>query len=37
MMLTIDELYAKWNSISPYQEGFLLVFDDYPCHFILVI
>lgn len=33
MMLTIDELYAKWNSISPYQEGFLLVFDDYPLSF----
>lgn len=32
-MLTIDELYAKWNNISPYQEGFLLVSDDHPLSF----
>ncbi len=32
-MLTIDELYSKWNNISPYQEGFLLVSDDHPLSF----
>ena len=27
-MMTIDELSAKWNSISPFSGGFLLVADD---------
>ena len=33
MTLMIDTLITKWNSISPYQEGFLLVSEDHPLAF----
>ncbi len=32
-MITIEELHEKWNSISPYTGGFLLVSDDHPLSF----
>lgn len=32
-MKTIDELYEKWNSISPFSDGFLLVSGDHPLAF----
>lgn len=32
-MRTIDDLYKKWNSISPYTGGFLLVSDEHPLSF----
>ena len=32
-MKTINDLYEKWNSISPYSGGFLLVSDDHPLSF----
>lgn len=32
-MKTIDELYEKWNSISPFSEGYLLVSDEHPLAF----
>lgn len=32
-MITINDLYEKWNTISPYTGGFLLVSDDYPLPF----
>ncbi|MBQ5970301.1 MAG: PD-(D/E)XK motif protein [Clostridia bacterium] len=32
-MKTITELAEKWNSISPYSDGFLLVSDDHPLSF----
>ena len=32
-MKTIDELYDKWNSISPFSDGYLLVSDDHPLSF----
>ena len=32
-MKTIDELYEKWNSISPFSEGYLLVSGDHPLAF----
>ena len=32
-MRTITELYEKWNSITPYSDGFLLVSDDHPLAF----
>lgn len=32
-MLTIEDLYKKWNSISPYVDGFLLASDDHPLSF----
>lgn len=33
MMLTIDDLFNKWNNISPFSGGFLLVSDDHPLAF----
>lgn len=32
-MRTIHDLYEKWNSISPYTGGFLLVSDEHPLSF----
>ena len=32
-MRTINDLYEKWNSISPYTGGFLLVSDEHPLSF----
>ena len=32
-MKTITELFEKWNSITPYSDGFLLVSDDHPLAF----
>ena len=32
-MKTIDELYGKWNSISPFSDGYLLVSGDHPLAF----
>ena len=32
-MRTIDDLYEKWNSISPYTGGFLLVSEEHPLSF----
>lgn len=32
-MMTINDLYEKWNSISPYTGGFLLVSDEHPLSF----
>lgn len=32
-MKTIDELYEKWNSISPFSDGYLLVSGDRPLAF----
>ena len=32
-MKTIDELYEKWNSISPFSDGYLLVSGDHPLAF----
>lgn len=32
-MKTIDDLYVKWNSISPFSDGYLLVSDDHPLAF----
>lgn len=32
-MMTIDELLTKWNSISPYSEGFYLISGDHPLSF----
>ncbi len=32
-MKTITELAEKWNNISPYSDGFLLVSDDHPLSF----
>ena len=32
-MKTITELFEKWNSITPYSDGFFLVSDDHPLAF----
>lgn len=32
-MRTINDLYEKWNSISPYTGGFLLISDEHPLSF----
>lgn len=32
-MMTMNDLYEKWNSISPYTGGFLLVSDEHPLSF----
>ena len=32
-MKTIDELYEKWNSISPFSDGYLLVSGDHPYNY----
>lgn len=32
-MITIDDLYEKWNNISPYTGGFLLVSGEHPLAF----
>ena len=32
-MKTIGELYEKWNSLSPFSDGYLLISDDHPLAF----